>query len=67
VDHDNYAFVMNADGSGRKWVTHTSITDLIGMSPDRRLVFAMAPVDGFPTTAVLAISLPKWIRTSFTR
>jgi len=27
------------------------------MSPDRRLAFAMAPVDGIPTTAVLAVPL----------
>jgi hypothetical protein len=66
VDHDNYAFVMNADGSGRKWVTHTSITDLIGMSPDRRLVFAMAPVAGCSTTDVLAMCLRIWSRTSLT-
>ena len=54
-DHDNYLFVMNADGSKRRKVTPIPITELRSMSPDRRLAFAMAPVNGFPTTAVLAV------------
>jgi WD40 repeat protein len=56
-DHDNYLFLMTADGSKRRKVTPTPITELRGMSPDRRLVFAMAPVNGVPTTAVLAVPL----------
>jgi DNA-binding winged helix-turn-helix (wHTH) protein/Tol biopolymer transport system component len=56
-DHDNYLFLMNADGSKRRKVAPTPITELRSMSPDRRLAFAMAPVNGFPTTAVLAVPL----------
>ena len=56
-DHDNYLFVMNADGSKRRKVTSIPITEIRTMSPDRRLAFAMAPVKGFPTTAVLAVPL----------
>jgi hypothetical protein len=54
-DRDNYLFVMNADGSKRRKITPTPITELRSMSPDRGLVFAMAPVNGVPTTAVLAV------------
>jgi DNA-binding winged helix-turn-helix (wHTH) protein/Tol biopolymer transport system component len=54
-DRDNYLFVMNADGSKRRQVLRTPITELGSMSPDRRVAFAMAPVNGFPTTAVLAV------------
>jgi Tol biopolymer transport system component len=57
ADHDNYLFVMNEDGSKRRKVTPAPITELRSMSPDRRLAFAMAPVDGIPTTAVLAVPL----------
>jgi Tol biopolymer transport system component len=53
----NYLFVMNAEGSDRRKVTSTPIDELRSMSPDRRVVFAMAPVDGVPTTAVLAVPL----------
>ena len=56
-DHDNYLFLVNADGSKRRKITPTPITELRSMSPDRRLAFAMAPVNGFPTTAVLAVPL----------
>ena len=56
-DHDNYLCVMNADGSKRRRVTSIPITETRTMSPDRRLAFAMAPVNGFPTTAVLAVPL----------
>ena len=56
-DHDNYLFLMNADGSKRRKVTPIPITELRSMSPDRRLAFAMAPVNGIPTTAVLAVPL----------
>ena len=56
-DHHNYLFVMNADGSERRKVTPTPVTELRSMSPDRRLAFAMAPVNGIPTTAVLAVPL----------
>jgi len=56
-DHDNYLFVMNPDGSKRRKVTPIPITELRTMSPDRRLAFAMAPVNGIPTTAVLAVPL----------
>ena len=56
-DHDNYLFVMNPDGSQRRKVTPIPITELRTMSPDRRLAFAMAPVNGIPTTAVLAVPL----------
>jgi dipeptidyl aminopeptidase/acylaminoacyl peptidase len=56
-EHDNYLFLMNADGSNRRKVTPTPITELRTMSPDRRLAFAMAPVNGFPTTAVIAVPL----------
>jgi Tol biopolymer transport system component len=56
-DHDNYLFVMNADGSKRRKVTPTPIVELRSMSPDRRLAVAMAPVNGIPTTAVLAVPL----------
>ena len=57
-DHDNYLFLMNADGSNRRKAAPAPITELRTMSPDRRLAFAMAPVNGFPaTTAVLAVPL----------
>jgi len=56
-DHDNYLFVMNADGSKRRKIAPIPITELRTMSPDRRLVFTMAPVNGYPTTAVLAVPL----------
>jgi len=56
-DHNNYLFVMNADGSERRRVTPTPITELRSMSPDRRVAFAMAPVNGVPTTAVVAVPL----------
>jgi DNA-binding winged helix-turn-helix (wHTH) protein/Tol biopolymer transport system component len=57
-DHHNYLFLMNADGSKRRKVAPIPITELRTMSPDRRLAFAMAPVNGFPaTTAVLAVPL----------
>jgi DNA-binding winged helix-turn-helix (wHTH) protein/Tol biopolymer transport system component len=55
--HDNYLFLMNADGSKRRKITPTPITERRSMSPDRRLAFAMAPVNGFPTTAILAVPL----------
>ena len=55
--HDNHLFLMNADGSERRKFTPTPITELRTMSPDRRLAFAMAPVSGSPTTAVLAVPL----------
>jgi DNA-binding winged helix-turn-helix (wHTH) protein/Tol biopolymer transport system component len=55
--HDNYLFVMNADGSERKRVTPIPITEIRSMSPDRRFAFVMAPVSGVPTTAVLAVPL----------
>ena len=54
---DNYLFAMNADGSKRRKVTSAPVTEVRSMSPDRRLVFAMAPVGGIPTTAVLAVPL----------
>jgi eukaryotic-like serine/threonine-protein kinase len=56
-DHNNYLFLMNADGSKRRKVAPIPITELRSLSPDRRLAFAMAPVNGFPTTAVLAVPL----------
>jgi Tol biopolymer transport system component len=56
-NHENYFFVMNADGSERRKITSTRIIELRTMSPDRRLAFAMAPVNGTPTTAVLAVPL----------
>jgi len=56
-EQDNYLFVMNADGSNRRKVTSIPITETRTMSPDRRLAFAMAPVNGFPTTAILALPL----------
>ena len=56
-DHNNYLFRMNADGSNRRRIAPIPITELRTMSPDRRLAFAMAPVNGFPTTAVLAVPL----------
>jgi len=56
-DHNNYLFVMNADGSKRRKIAPIPITELRTMSPDRRLVFTMAPVNGYPTTAVLAVPL----------
>jgi DNA-binding winged helix-turn-helix (wHTH) protein/Tol biopolymer transport system component len=56
-DHDNYLFMMNADGSKRRRVTSAPITEFRSMSPDRRLAFAMAPVNGFPMTPVLAVPL----------
>jgi DNA-binding winged helix-turn-helix (wHTH) protein/Tol biopolymer transport system component len=54
---DNYLFVMNADGSKRRKLALTPIIELRSMSPDRRLAFAMASVNGVPTTAVLALPL----------
>jgi dipeptidyl aminopeptidase/acylaminoacyl peptidase len=57
-DHNNYLFLMSADGSKRRKVAPAPIIELRSMSPDRRLAFAMAPVKGFPmTTAVLAVPL----------
>jgi DNA-binding winged helix-turn-helix (wHTH) protein/Tol biopolymer transport system component len=56
-EHDNYLFLMNADGSKRRKVSPIPITEFRGMSSDRRLAFAMAPVNGLPTTAVLAVPL----------
>jgi Tol biopolymer transport system component len=56
-DHGNYLFVMNADGSKRRKVTPVPITETRSMSPDRRVAFVMAPVNGVPTTAVLAVPL----------
>jgi Tol biopolymer transport system component len=56
-DHANYLFVMNADGSNRKKVMPTPIIERRSVSPDRRLAFAVAPVNGVPTTAVLAVPL----------
>lgn len=56
-DHNNYLFVMNADGSERRKVTPTPIVERRSMSPDRRVAFVMAPVDDVPTTAVLAVPL----------
>jgi Tol biopolymer transport system component len=56
-EHDNYLFVMNADGSKRRKITPIPITESRSMSPDRRLAFVMAPVNGVPTTAVLAVPL----------
>jgi len=56
-DHDNYLFVMNADGTNRRKVTPTPITELRTMSPDRRLAFAMAPANDAARTAVVAVPL----------
>lgn len=56
-DRANYLFVMNADGSKRRRITSAPVTELRTMSPDRRLAFAMAPVSGIPTTAVVALPL----------
>ncbi len=53
----NHLFLMSADGSMRRKLTTTPITELRTMSPDRRLAFVMAPVSGSPTTAVLAVPL----------
>jgi Tol biopolymer transport system component len=53
----NYLFVMNADGSKRRKIAPVPITETRTMSPDRRWAFVMAPVDGVPTTAVLAVPL----------
>jgi DNA-binding winged helix-turn-helix (wHTH) protein len=49
-DRHNYLFLMNADGSNRRKVISTPITDFASMSPDRRLAFAWAP-------AVIAVPL----------
>ncbi len=57
VNKNNYLFVMNADGSNRRQVTPAPIIEIRAMSPDRRLVVAMAPVNGNPRTAVLAVPL----------
>jgi serine/threonine protein kinase len=57
-DHNNYLFVMNADGSNRRKVTPTPITEIRGMSADRRVAVAMTPlVTETPATAVLAVPL----------
>ena len=57
-DHTNYLYLMNADGANRRKAASTPIVETRTMSPDRRLAFAMAPVNGFPTTtAVLAVPL----------
>jgi DNA-binding winged helix-turn-helix (wHTH) protein/Tol biopolymer transport system component len=56
-DHDNYLFVMNADGSKRRKVISTPISELYSMSPDRRLAFATAPVNGLPMPPALAVPL----------
>jgi Tol biopolymer transport system component len=57
-DHTNYLFVMNADGSDRRRVTPTPITEIRGMSADRRMAVAMTPLgSGQPATAVLAVPL----------
>jgi hypothetical protein len=56
-DRDNYLFLIQADGTKRRKVAPAPITELRGMSPDRRLAFAMVPVNGIPTTAVLAVPL----------
>ena len=57
ADDANYLFVMSADGSNRRKVAPTPITELRSMSPDRRLVFVVAPVNDFPTAAILAVPL----------
>jgi hypothetical protein len=54
---NNYLFTMKADGSNRRRVIRTPIVEIRAMSPDRRLVVAMAPVNGNPRTAVLAVPL----------
>ena len=56
-DHNNYLFVMSADGSKRRQIAPIPITELRTMSPDRRLAFAMAPVNDSARTAVLAVPL----------
>jgi DNA-binding winged helix-turn-helix (wHTH) protein/Tol biopolymer transport system component len=57
-NHTNYLFLMHADGSQRRQAASTPIVETRTMSPDRRVAFAMAPVNGFPTTtAVLAVPL----------
>jgi Tol biopolymer transport system component len=57
VNKNNYLFVMNADGSNRRQVAPAPIIEIRAMSPDRRLVVVMAPVNGNPRTAVLAVPL----------
>jgi len=49
--------MMSADGSTRRRVISTPITELGSMSPDRRLALAMAPVNGLPMPPVLAVPL----------
>jgi Tol biopolymer transport system component len=51
----NYLFRMKLDGSGRTKVIDNPITDLQDMSPDRLWAVVMAPVNGTPTTAMLAV------------
>jgi DNA-binding winged helix-turn-helix (wHTH) protein/Tol biopolymer transport system component len=52
---NNYVFAMNADGSNPHKLTALPIDETRSMSPDRQWVFVMAPVNGAPATAVLAV------------
>jgi eukaryotic-like serine/threonine-protein kinase len=51
----NYLFRMKKDGSGRTKVIPGPIINFDGTSPDGQWAVAMVPVDGQPSTAVVAV------------
>jgi DNA-binding winged helix-turn-helix (wHTH) protein/Tol biopolymer transport system component len=53
--NNNFLFRMKLDGSGRTKVSDSPITHLIGASPDGLLAVAIAPANGSPTTAMIAV------------
>jgi hypothetical protein len=51
----NFLFRTKLDGSGRTKVSNGPITHFMGTSPDGLFAVALAPVNGSPTTAMIAV------------
>jgi Tol biopolymer transport system component len=54
-ENKNFLFRMKLDGSGRTKVSDGPITHFMGTSPDGLLAVAIAPTNGSPTTAMIAV------------